>query len=85
MLSKFQKQVYSTVKKIPRGKAMSYKQVARAIGKPRAYRAVGNALNRNKDLQIPCHRVICSNGSIGGYNKGSQKKIKLLIKEGVKL
>lgn len=78
----FQKQVYRVVKKIPSGKVITYKEVAKAIGRPRACRAVGNALNKNTDPEIPCHRVIQSDGSIGGYRKGTEKKIKLLKKEG---
>jgi len=61
---------------------MSYKAVAKAAGSPRAWRAVGNILNKNRDLKIPCHRVIRSNGKIGGHNKGIKRKIYLLKKEG---
>jgi methylated-DNA-[protein]-cysteine S-methyltransferase len=81
--TKFQNKVYEIVKKIPRGKVMSYKEVAEKIGKPRAYQAVGNALNKNIDPIIPCHRVIRSDGSIGGYRKGIKKKVKLLKNEKV--
>ena len=79
-VTKFQNKVYEIVKKIPRGKVMSYKEVAEKIGKPRAYRAVGNALNKSASWRtdIPCHRVIRSDGSIGGYRKGIKKKVKLL-------
>lgn len=83
MNSRFQKQVYQVVKKIPRGKVMTYKEVAEKIGKPRAYRAVGNALNKNIDPAVPCHRVIRSDGSMGGYRKGIKKKVKLLKNEKV--
>ena len=78
---KFSEKVYQVVKKIRRGKTMSYKEVAEAAGFPRAWRAVGNVLNKNKNSEIPCHRVIRSNGKIGGYNKGSEKKVSLLEKE----
>lgn len=61
---------------------MSYKQVAKLAGRPRAYRAVGNILNKNYDPKIPCHRVIRSDGQVGGYNRGTAKKISLLKKEG---
>ncbi len=70
------------VKTIPKGKVLTYKQVAQKIGRPKAFRAVGNALSKNHDLQIPCHRVVKSNGEIGGYNKGMVKKRVLLKKEG---
>ncbi|HJN62119.1 MAG TPA: MGMT family protein [Candidatus Parcubacteria bacterium] len=78
----FQKRVYETVKKIPQGKVMTYTQVAKKSGSKRAFRAVGNILNKNKDLNIPCHRVVRSNGKIGGYNLGQKKKASLLRKEG---
>lgn len=80
-MTKFQQLVYSVVKKIPKGKVLTYKQVAEKIGKPHAARAVGNALNKNFDHTIPCHRVIRSDGKIGGYNRGNLKKIKLLQRE----
>ncbi len=61
---------------------MSYKQVAVRAGSPNAYRAVGNILKRNRSRKVPCHRVICSDGSLGGYNKGEEKKKEALKKEG---
>jgi O-6-methylguanine DNA methyltransferase len=81
----FKQKVLKVVSKIPRGKVLTYKEVARRAGKPRAYRAVGNILNKNRDPKIPCHRVIRSGGKIGGYNRGVKKKITLLEKEGIKL
>ena len=79
----FQQKVYEVVRKIPKGKTMTYSQVAVAIGKPRAARAVGNALNKNPYAPVvPCHRVIRSDGSIGGFASGSSKKVKLLKSEG---
>lgn len=78
----FQENVINVVKKIPKGKTLSYKEVAEKAGNRKAYRAVGNILNKNKDYKnIPCHRVIRSDGKIGGYNKGSSRKKYLLIKE----
>jgi O-6-methylguanine DNA methyltransferase len=62
---------------------MNYKKVAFLIGSSRAWRAVGNVLNTNKNSKIPCHRVIKSDGKIGGYRYGIKKKIALLKKEGV--
>jgi methylated-DNA-[protein]-cysteine S-methyltransferase len=79
----FQKKVYEIVRKIPKGETKTYKEVAKLAGKPKAWRAVGNILNKNRDPQIPCHRVIKSDGKIGGYNQGQKKKIALLKKEGV--
>jgi O-6-methylguanine DNA methyltransferase len=55
--------------------------VAKLAGSPKAYRAVGNILNKNYDPQIPCHRVIRSDGTTGGYNRGSAQKIKILKSE----
>ncbi len=77
-MTEFQKEVYAFVRNIPKGKTMTYGEVAKAIGRPKAYRAVGNALNKNKDSAIPCHRVIKRNGDLGGYNRGYEEKYKLL-------
>lgn len=79
--SDFQKKVFALVKKIPKGKTMTYKQIAEKIGQPKAYRAVGNALNKNFDPKIPCHRVIRSDGGVGGYNRGTERKKEILKKE----
>jgi O-6-methylguanine DNA methyltransferase len=80
----FQKRVYDAVRRIPQGKTISYRQIADLISAPKAFRAVGNALNRNPDLKnIPCHRVVRSDGSVGGYTKGQKEKIRILEKEGV--
>jgi len=81
MTTPFEKQVLSVVSKIPSGKTLSYKDVATHVGNPKAYRAVGNILNKNRDLKIPCHRIIRSDGTIGGYNRGTRNKVKLLRKE----
>lgn len=83
MTSLFQKKVYEVVKKIPRGDFLTYKKVAEKAGFPMAWRAVGNVLNKNKNPKIPCHRVIRSDGKIGGYNKGVKRKRSLLKKEGM--
>lgn len=82
-MTSFIEKVLAVVRRIPRGKTLTYKEVARRAGNPLAYRAVGNILNRYdaKKFHIPCHRVIKSDGSIGGYRWGSAKKIRLLKKE----
>ena len=77
----FKQKVYEIVKKIPKGKVLSYKKVAELAGRPKAWRAVGNLLNKNTDPKIPCHRVIRSDGRVGGYNRGRKRKIKLLKAE----
>lgn len=83
-MTKFQERVYDFVKTIPKGKTLTYKEVAAAIGHPKAYRAVGNALNQNPYLgKVPCHRVIKSNGQVGKYVLGAKKKLELLSKERV--
>ena len=80
-MEQFREKVLRVVAKIPKGKTMSYKEVAIAAGCPRAYRAVGNVLNKNYNPKIPCHRVIRSNGSFGGYKLGAKKKAEILKKE----
>lgn len=74
--------IYQIVKKIPKGHVLTYKQVAQRAGRPKAYRAVGNILNKNYNPSVPCHRVIRTDGQIGGYNKGKLVKIKILKREG---
>ena len=86
--TKFQLKVWNYLKKIPRGKVKTYSDVAKSIGKPLAVRAVANAIGKNPLApQIPCHRVIRSDGSLGGYSgKGGIKTKRLLLKkEGVTL
>jgi methylated-DNA-[protein]-cysteine S-methyltransferase len=82
MLTPFTQSIYNIVKKIPQGKTLTYKEVARLAGRPSAFRAVGNVLNKNYDPEIPCHRVVRSDGKTGGYNRGSEKKIARLKEEG---
>ena len=83
-LSAFEKTVYEAVAGIPAGETRTYRWVAKAVGRPRACRAVGNALNKNPYLgAVPCHRVIRSDGSIGGFAKGERAKRRLLKSEGV--
>lgn len=81
MKKTFKQKVFEIVSKIPKGKTLTYKEVAKKAGSPKAARAVGNILHTNYDPQIPCHRVVRSDGQTGGYNRGRQNKIKLLKKE----
>jgi O-6-methylguanine DNA methyltransferase len=81
----FSDQVLKVVRGIKKGQTLTYQQVAARAGNPRAYRAVGNILNKNYNPQIPCHRVIRSNGQTGGYNRGAKAKIAKLKSEGVKI
>jgi O-6-methylguanine DNA methyltransferase len=79
----FTEKVYAVVAKIPKGKTLTYQEVARLAGNPGAYRAVGTALGKNIDpKKVPCHRVIRSDGGMGGYAWGIKKKIALLKGEG---
>jgi len=77
----FRTRVLAIVTKIPRGRTLTYHEVAERAGSPGAYRAVGNVLNKNFDPKIPCHRVIRSDGTFGGYNRGARAKAQLLASE----
>ncbi|MBD3327916.1 methylated-DNA--[protein]-cysteine S-methyltransferase [Candidatus Peregrinibacteria bacterium] len=81
-MTEFKERVYNIVKKIPSGEVMTYGQIAKALGQPGAARAVGNALNKNCDPDVPCHRVIKSDGTIGGFAFGTENKIARLADEG---
>ncbi len=101
MITEFQSKVFSLCKKIPRGKVSTYGEIAKALGgKIIMSRAVGNALNKNpfgawgragglscrrQGRMVPCHRVVKSDGSLGGFATGSRKKIKILKKEGIQV
>jgi len=80
----FTEEVYKIVSKIPKGKVLTYKQVAEKACSPRACRAVGNILNKNHNPVIPCHRVVRADGKLGGYNRGEKAKRRILKKEGFK-
>jgi len=85
-MQSFSEKVKVVVRKIPKGKTMSYQEVAIAAGNCKAARAVANTMAKNFDETVPCHRVIRSDGSIGGYNRGGEKaKIDLLKSEGAVL
>lgn len=84
--TEFQKKVWRELLKIPKGKTLTYKELARRVKAPSAVRAVANAVGANPCAPfIPCHRVVRSDGKLGGYsgNGGMKTKIKLLKKEGV--
>jgi methylated-DNA-[protein]-cysteine S-methyltransferase len=77
--------VYNKLARIPEGKITTYGDIAKALGNPCASRAVGRILNKNPNpVVVPCHRVVMSNGSIGGYAFGSARKKELLAKEGLR-
>lgn len=79
----FEQKVKSIVSKIPKGKTMTYKEVATKAGSPNAARAVGSIMKGNYDPRVPCHRVVRSDGKIGDYNRGGrEEKIRKLRAEG---
>ena len=79
----FDQRCYDLLLQIPKGKVTTYREIAHALG-TKAYRAVGQAMNRNPNLvDVPCHRVVKSNGEVGGYAGGSARKLEFLIQEGV--
>lgn len=81
-MTAFAVKVYSVVSRIPKGEMRTYQEVAKLAGRPRAFRAVGNILNKNHDKNVPCHRVVRSDGKLGGYNGGTEFKRAILRKEG---
>lgn len=81
----FTQKIYQIVAKIPKGKVLSYKEVAKRAGRPNAYRAVGNIMNQHNIKGLPCHRVVSSDNKIGGYKWDIKRKIEILKKEGVKI
>lgn len=85
-MTEFTNTVKEIVARIPKGQVLTYKEVATAAGKPAAARAVANIMAKNYDPEIPCHRVIRADGTLGGYNRGGIKqKRAILLSEGVKL
>jgi len=83
-MTRFQSDCYEALKKIPKGKVITYAGLARMIGRPKAHRAVGSAMNKNPYApQVPCHRVVKSNGDLGGFATDIEVKIKRLQEEGV--
>lgn len=83
-MSKFEQRCYVVLKSVPKGKVTTYSAIAKRLNS-NAFRAVGGAMRKNLDRSVPCHRVICSDGRIGNYNRGSALKLKMLVQEGVKV
>jgi methylated-DNA-[protein]-cysteine S-methyltransferase len=76
--------VYDLVSDIPSGKVVTYGQLATLLGNSRAARGIGKVLNQNpRPIIVPCHRVVCSDGHVGGYMYGKNQKVSLLLKEGI--
>jgi methylated-DNA-[protein]-cysteine S-methyltransferase len=85
-LHDFRERVLDVVRHIPKGKVMTYGEVARRAGSPRAFRAVGTIMSHNYDTTVPCHRVVHADGTPGNYNRGgNRRKTALLQAEGVSL
>ena len=85
-LTKFEREVLHVLEFVPRGKVVSYGDLAKKIGNPQSSRAVGNALHKNPCApKIPCHRVVKGNGLLGGFASGAKKKMALLKKEGIEI
>jgi methylated-DNA-[protein]-cysteine S-methyltransferase len=81
----FNQKVWALTARVPKGRVTTYGELARALG-TRAYRAVGNAMNKNPYAPgVPCHRVVGSDGSLTGFAAGLEKKRKMLIEEGVEV
>ncbi|GKT11177.1 MAG: methylated-DNA-[protein]-cysteine S-methyltransferase [Thiomicrorhabdus sp.] len=81
----FNEQCYQLLLKIPKGRVTTYKAIAEALN-CRAYQAVGNAMNQNPNpIKVPCHRVVNSDGRLGGFALGTDKKVELLLLEGVEI
>ncbi len=86
MATQFQEMVWQKLTEIPVGSVVTYGELARAVGKPRAARAVGSACGANPNLvAVPCHRVVATNGQVGHYAGGTDAKIQLLRKEGIQI
>ena len=76
--------VYDLVSDIPSGKVVTYGQLATLLGNSRAARGIGKVLSQNpRPIIVPCHRVVCSDGHVGGYMYGKNRKVSLLLKEGI--
>jgi methylated-DNA-[protein]-cysteine S-methyltransferase len=84
--TQFERDVLVVTFKIPKGKVSTYKRVAEKVGRPKSYRAVANALHKNPLWPVvPCHRVLCSDGSFGGPKKGAEDRRRSVAKEGVSI
>lgn len=77
----FAEKVYEVVRKIPKGKVLTYGEVAQRAGNAKAVRAVGMIMSKNFNPDIPCHRVIRADGTVGNYNRGGEKAKKLILRE----
>jgi methylated-DNA-[protein]-cysteine S-methyltransferase len=82
----FADEIFAKLKSVPPGRVTTYGELAKAVGRPGAARAVGNALNKNERLRVvPCHRVVKSSGELGGFALGDKVKVKYLADEGIEI
>lgn len=85
-MKNFDEKFHAVLRKVPRGKVTTYGALAKAVGCPKGGRAVGNAMNKNPSApQVPCHRVVRSDGKVGGFASGSTTRIKMLEAEGIEV
>lgn len=83
---KYENEIFRLLRKIPKGKVTTYSEIAKALGNPKLARHVGNVLNRNgRPDEIPCFKVVESNGRAGGYSLGAREKTRRLQLEGIKI
>lgn len=80
-MKSFTEKVYEVVRKIPKGKVLTYGEVAQRAGNAKAVRAVGTIMSKNFNPDIPCHRVIRADGTVGNYNRGGEKAKKRILRE----
>jgi methylated-DNA-[protein]-cysteine S-methyltransferase len=84
-MTPFNEKCYKILRKVPKGKVTTYKEIAKVLNSL-AYRAIGNAMNKNPYAPaVPCHRVINSNGDVGGFFSGTKNKVRLLKTEGIEI
>jgi len=85
MMPSFYEKCYAVLRKVPKGKVTTYREIARALNS-KAYQAVGSAMHNNPySPQVPCHRVVNANGNLGGFYSGQKKKTQMLKEEGVEV
>jgi methylated-DNA-[protein]-cysteine S-methyltransferase len=80
----FESRCYRVLRRVPKGRVTTYSAIAKVLGS-KAYRAVGTAMRKNRNPAIPCHRVVCSDGRVGEYNRGMALKMRILKREGIRI
>ena len=86
MKKSFSEKIWNAIKKVPEGRVSTYREIAKAAGNPKAFRAAGNACNKNPFApEVPCHRIVKSDAGLGGFAHGTKKKKEMLEKEGIRI